>query len=250
MTDLYFSIDIETNGPVPALYSMLSIGVKLIPYRGLDEPGYDVAGPPMSFYRTLRLDPDAGVSPQSMDWWDAFPEAYVAARTRLSDPADAMAELTAWVKEHVAAYGHGDDGEPFTPIAVCAPAAFDFPFVAYYLRKHTGGCVFGYSAVDLRSVIMGRTGMEYRQAGSENYLPEWVTHFPHTHNALDDATEQADVFMRVMKGVRNLKCEDCVSEGRTWVPPEVKCSHGTPRIIRNWGYGITDEIKADAPSEE
>src|SRR4051794_3952070 len=94
--DIYISADVETDGPVPGPYSMLSFGLSVVgTYDGRRLLRADVSDPAGSFYRELR--------PIS----DEFDQEALAVngldRGALSregaDPTDAMLEAAAWVED-------------------------------------------------------------------------------------------------------------------------------------------------------
>ena len=60
MTEIYISTDIEADGPIPGLYSMLSLGAAAFKPDGAIED---------EFSENLTCLPDATEDPDTMDWW-------------------------------------------------------------------------------------------------------------------------------------------------------------------------------------
>lgn len=89
--DMYFSIDIESDGSAPGTSSMLSIAVVALDPVDLTECG--------TFYRTLKRLPEARPENDTMNWWDGFPEQWVQARKDPQDPAEVMRALQEFVIE-------------------------------------------------------------------------------------------------------------------------------------------------------
>ena len=74
MDEVYVSTDIETDGPSPGHYSMLSLAS--VAFR-LDK---SIIG---TFERNLELLPGARQCPRTMEFWKTQPEAWAACRTNL-----------------------------------------------------------------------------------------------------------------------------------------------------------------------
>jgi len=174
--DVYISVDVEADGPIPGDYSMSSIGAV-------------VAGrsPEESFYRELRpiserFDPEAAAV-------SGLDRAALVAGG--ADPAVAMTELTDWV-QRVAGRGK--------PVFVGFNATFDWMFVNWYLVHFTGGSPFGISGLDIKAYYMGALARErWSDTAKRNIESRFLSNLPHTHNALDDAREQAELFMSIRR---------------------------------------------------
>src|SRR5271156_2694404 len=118
MAEIYVSTDVETDGPIPGVNSMLSFG----------SAAYTADKVLVStFTANLELLPGAVGDPETMSWWRGFPEAWADARTNLEDPAAAMTRYVAWVEQL-----------PQRPVFVAYPAGFDFLFVYWYLIRFAG----------------------------------------------------------------------------------------------------------------
>jgi DNA polymerase III epsilon subunit-like protein len=82
------------------------------------------------------------------------------------------------------------------PIFVGFNAPFDWMFVADYLWRFVGRNPFGISALDLKSVYLGRCWGEVRrwsETSSDAIVKRYGITTPHTHAPLDDALEQAEI---------------------------------------------------------
>jgi hypothetical protein len=187
-TEMYFSIDVETDGPVPGLYSMLSIGITALHPETLVEVD--------SFYATLTPLPGAGEHPDTMQWWKEFPERYAEAIADPKDPLAVMTALESWVAATVDRFAL--DGVAPKPLLVAYPIAFDFGFYIYYAHRFAGGARFGFTGLDMASWAMGKRGGAYDDQVKKKWPDEWVTPEDRNalHNALLDARQQADIFRR------------------------------------------------------
>jgi hypothetical protein len=183
--EVYLSYDIESNGPVPGLYSMLSFGVAAFTLND---------GLIATFERNLKLLPGATEDPRTMEeFWVKFPEVYMKTRVNTVDPKQAMLELDKWVA----------DFEPkYKIVNVAGPAAFDFPWIAYYMNyaKPNKQHHVGYACFDIRSYAAAVLKTPYRMTGKRSYPAQWYEGgLPHTHVALDDAIEQGAITFHMMR---------------------------------------------------
>lgn len=176
--EIYVSTDVETDGPIPGVNSMLSFGSAA--YRA-DKTLVS------TFTANLTTLPDAVAHPATLAWWQTQPEAWQACRTDLQDPALAMSHYLAWLK-----------ALPGKPVFVAYPAAFDFLFVYWYLIRFTGESPFSHSALDIKTYAMAMLKRGYRDATKRNMPKHWFDQLPHTHQALDDAIEQGALFCNML----------------------------------------------------
>ncbi len=182
MIEIYVSTDIETDGPVAGLHSMLSLG----------SAAYTANKELLAiFSANLETLPDAPAHPRTAEWWKTQPEAWAACRTNLETPAVAMARYLVWIKSL-----------PGHPVFVAYPAGFDFPFVCWYLTQFTGENPFGFSALDIKSFAMAVMKRDYRKSTKRDMPNDWFDPLPHTHIALDDAIEQGALFCNMLSASR------------------------------------------------
>jgi hypothetical protein len=172
--EILVSVDIEADGPIPGVYSMLSLGATRVDLVGED------------FY--VELQP---ISTQYV------PEALavsgldreVLARTGV-EPVEAMRRFKQWLGEL--------DGRP----VFASFSSWDWMFVFYYLVRYGDGSPFGHSALDMKSLYMGKYGTDWRDTSKRAIArtrPQLLEGLgPHTHNALDDAREQAELLRRIL----------------------------------------------------
>lgn len=185
---LYISVDIEADGPIPGPYSMLSLGAAVAGMQ--DGAGFTAADPEeRTFYRELR--------PISEDF---VPEALAVSgldRARLTaegaEPAVALAEFAAWVRE----VGAGAGAQP----VMCGyPASYDWTFLYWYLVRFTGSSPFGHSGcLDMKTLYAAKARLPLRAVAKGTMPRELLSRRRHTHHALDDAIEQAELLANLMK---------------------------------------------------
>jgi hypothetical protein len=182
--DLYICADIEADGPIPGPFSMLSFGLAIAGrFNGetYEPPGSNEP----TFYRELKPISERFHAPAlAISGFD---------RNRLldegHDPADAMREAAQWVREQTGAQ---------TPVFVAYPAVFDWMFLYWYFVKFIGSSPFGVSqALDVKTMYQQKARARLTEA-TRDHLPRFLrSSRPHTHHALDDALEQADIFARI-----------------------------------------------------
>lgn len=191
--DLYISADVETDGPVPGVFSLLSFGLSAVGrYDGLTFERWDPRQ--RTFYRELR--------PIS----EAFQAEALAVngldRDRLLregiDPIRAMGEATAWIAELSA--GH-------RPVLVAYPVAYDWAFLYWYFQQFAPhGSPFGHSScLDIRTQYQALAGTVFDRSGKTAMPGFLLPDTPHTHNALDDAIEQGELFANLMEWATRMR---------------------------------------------
>jgi hypothetical protein len=178
MSEVYISTDVETDGPIPGPYSMLSFA------SAAYMADKTLLG---TFAANLQTLPGASSDPSTMNWWQQHPEAWAAARAEPQDPAEVLPRYVAWVK-----------GLPGRPVFVAYPAGFDFLFVYWYLIRFAGESPFSFSALDIKTYAMALLKSEYRAAVKRNMPKRWFDPLPHSHKALDDALEQGALFCNML----------------------------------------------------
>jgi len=171
----YISVDIETAGPNPSQYSMLSIGACM------------VCDPKRTFYVEVKpvngnfLPSALSISGLSME---KLAEQGLA-------PAEAMARFETWTKEQA------PEGQ--RPIFVAFNAPFDWMFVNDYFHRYIGHNPFGHNALDLKAFYMGMTGVSWEETAMRHVSGRYSDTRKLTHHALQDAVDQAGLFRNMLR---------------------------------------------------
>ncbi len=84
------------------------------------------------------------------------------------------------------------------PIFVAFNAPFDWMFVNEYFHRYLGDNPFGYSALDMKAFYMGLRGVAWSDTGFEKVTEYFKINHPLTHNALQDALDQAELFRKML----------------------------------------------------
>ena len=195
-TDLYISLDIEADGPIPGPtgwgYSMLSLGACVA--GTLNDAGFRPIDPTAdSFYVELKPISD-----------DVVPEALAICERALSMPRDELltqgAEPTRAMREFVDWVKAAERKHDARAVAVGWPSSWDFgTWVFWYLTHFAGESPFSHGQHrDIRDVLATRQNLPVRGLTKRAIPRHLQPKRRHTHHALDDAIEQAELFANVM----------------------------------------------------
>lgn len=178
MTEYYISVDVETSGPNPSEYSLLSIGACTV-----DEPY-------LTFYVELKpvneqfLESALKVSGLSFECLKEIGKP----------PKEAMEAFAAWLEEVVP--------EGKSPVFVAFNAPFDWLFVADYFHRYLGYNPFGHKALDIKAFYMGMAGVPWRETGMMHLSNKYLGDRTLTHHALADALDQAEIFSALLEELK------------------------------------------------
>jgi hypothetical protein len=185
--DLYISADVEADGPIPGRYSMLSFGLAVT--ATFDGTNFETFDPTeRTFYAELQ--------PISAEYLESALAISGLDRDRLQrdgeHPSSAMTRAASWVREVT---GH------YRPVLAAYPAAFDWTFLYWYFVMYAdGGSPFEHASVlDIKTMYAIKAGVTLTDAVKPRMPKELLSDRPHTHHALDDAVEQADLFVNVFR---------------------------------------------------
>lgn len=171
----WIMVDIESDGPCPGLYSMVSFGAVVV------EPALN-----RTFYGKCRPISDTHV-----------PEALaVSGHTReecmtFPTPEETMARFQAWVVEHSGTRKFRGNIVPDARF-VSDNNGFDWQFVNYYFHRYVGSNPFGHSSTNLGSLFKGL---------EKSMFAKWKHRrkTTHTHHPVDDAKGNAEAMLAAKK---------------------------------------------------
>lgn len=184
--EVYMSADVEADGPIPGPYSMLSFGLAVAGRRTGDEPFRPQDPEAETFYRELKpISPDFVPAALNVSGLDR-----AALERDGADPAQAMADLSLWITEVCGPQGR--------PILVAYPLGFDWMFLYWYLIRFTGTSPFGHSGcLDMKTMYAVKADAPVGRAVKRQMPRHLLSNRRHTHHALDDAIEQAELFVNL-----------------------------------------------------
>ena len=162
----FIMVDIESDGPIPGDYSMISFGAIVVD-EALDR----------TFYGQLKPISD-----------NFIPEALaVSGFTRteteaFNDPKQVMLDFEAWIKAN-------SKGRPFF---ISDNNGFDWMFVCWYFHHFIGRNPFGFSSQNLGSMYKGLVKDTFK-----NF--KHLRKTKHTHHPVDDARGNAEALWTMKK---------------------------------------------------
>jgi ribonuclease T len=168
--DAYISVDVETAGPNPSGYSLLSIGACAVFH------------PQETFYVELKPTNQAFL-PESLASGGFSLET---AAEKGVEPHGAMQRFADWLKKVVPA--------EIQPLFVGFNAPFDWMFVNDYFHRYLGHNPFGHSAIDIKSYYMGLSGLSWAETTMKFVGPLFHNQQSLVHHALHDAIDQGEIF--------------------------------------------------------
>lgn len=178
--EVFVSIDIETTGPVPGLYSMISLGAAAFTKEGGLEPV-------SVFQANLKELPGAERDDETMDWWANHIEAWEEAREKPEDIEEVMRSFQLWITSL---------GPNVVPVYY--PSGYDLPFISYYSQQFLGKVFLTHRAIDTQTLAWALLGSPFVKNCRRSSFPEqWLMPNKSKHKAVADAIEQGQMFMRM-----------------------------------------------------
>lgn len=168
----YIVVDVEADGQLPGINSMVCFGAVVV-REDLSDTFYGQVRPISSTYDSDTL----AVSGFSREQHKKFDE-----------PFKIMNDFKKWI-ESVNKGGR--------PILITDNPAFDFAYINYYMHMYTGGNIFGWSARRIGDLYCG---LVKDVSAKWKYLR--IT--THTHHPVDDAKGNAEVILK-MRDTMGLK---------------------------------------------
>lgn len=176
-TEVHISVDVETAGPNPGTYAMLSIGACV------------VLKPDRTFYRELQPDRMAAEAEALSIHGLSLDRLALSG----SPQREALQDFADWIRQQVPAGG--------TPVFVAFNAAFDWMFINDYFHRYLGYNPFGHNALDIKAYYMGMRRILTFRGLTARMLEEFHPARPLTHNALEDAIDQAQLFRAMVQAI-------------------------------------------------
>jgi hypothetical protein len=195
-TDMYFSADVETDGPIPGPFSLLSFALVCVGTFDGDHFDTSLLQERRHFYCELK--------PISEKFQQEALNVNRLDRSKLLlhglDPREAMTTAADWVTNLAG---------PCRPVLVAYPLSFDWSWLFWYFVMFSeNGSPFSYShCFDLKTAYATKAHQPISESG-RNKLPSYLrARGSHTHNALDDAIEQAEIFTNIFRWGGNDRAE-------------------------------------------
>jgi len=179
LSEIYFSVDIETAGPNPGKYSLLSIGACTIDARR------------STFY--VEMQPvNEMITPES---FAIHRLDLLQLKQKGQPPRIALEKFERWILSNLSSNGRA--------VFTAFNAPFDWMFINDYFHRYLGRNPFGHSAIDIKSFYMGLTGVDWSLTSMRFIGQRYLEGKALSHNALEDALHQADIFERMLAEARS-----------------------------------------------
>jgi hypothetical protein len=162
----YIMVDVETDGPIPGDYSMISFGAVLVDEQ-LDKTFYGQLKPISEQY-ILEALAVSGFSRQETLTFD--------------DPQTVMTNFAAWIKNTA----------KDRPVFISDNNGFDWMFICWYFHHFTKANPFGFSSQNLGSLYKGLVKDTF-----QNF--KHLRKTKHTHHPVDDAKGNAEALLTLKK---------------------------------------------------
>jgi len=159
-----FVVDVESDGPVPGLYSMISFGAVKVD-KNLGCTFYGETAPISDQWIPGAL----AVSNISREQHSAYPS-----------PEIAIKNFAKWIEENT-------EGRP---VFMSDNNGFDAAFINYYMHRYNGSNPFGFSSRRIGDFYAGLV-KDITSANRWKYLRKTK----HTHNPVDDAKGNAEALI-------------------------------------------------------
>lgn len=169
----YIMVDVESDGPIPGDFSMISFGAVLVD-EPLDKTFYGKLKP-----ISAKFIPEAlAVSGHSREETFGF-----------DDPKKVMEDFEQWIGEACAAAGAAGKDRP---IFISDNNGFDWMFMCWYFHHFLGRNPFGHSSQNLGSLYKGLVKDTFK-----NF--KHLRRTKHTHHPVDDAMGNAEALLAMKR---------------------------------------------------
>lgn len=164
----------ETAGPNPADYALLSIGAAL------------VSDPQTSFY--VELQPDKAGQTEEAARIHKLNLDHLA-QTGLP-VKEGLQQFVDWVQTQTGSS---------TPVFVAFNAPFDWMYINDYFHHYLGHNPFGHRALDIKAVFFGLRGVAWSETAFQHVSSHYGQPEVLNHNAEDDARQGAALFAAILQ---------------------------------------------------
>lgn len=176
--ELLISLDLEADGPIPGTedYSMNSLGACLVEYPN---EAFYIELKPISEKFDVEALAVSGLDRDLLKINGVLPEI-------------AMQLFETWVENMMTKYSCN--------LAVAVTLSeWDNMFVDWYSVHFLGRRIVNFTGIEMKSYFMGKHNIKlFKNTGRKQMLMHYPVTTQHTHNALDDAIEQAEIARQML----------------------------------------------------
>jgi len=190
--DTLVVLDWETTGLIPGPFSAISLGAVAV-VNGAEHS---------EFYTNILELPGAKRQRSTMEFWSHHQERWNDTLVNPKPPAEAMGSFVEWILKL--------PGTNKTRVFAANPASFESCFLMYYLYRYLPEDYFAQAfnrvrVLDIRTMVAMLFGKDFSRAERSLIPAEWTEGLKITHNALDDAREQARVLVHLANAHAELR---------------------------------------------
>lgn len=169
----FFVVDVESDGPAPGLYSMISFGAVKVDMNLKT-----------TFYGETKPISECWI-PESL----AISNIDRNTHLQYPEPQKIMEEFSQWVLQNSVG----------KPVFISDNLGFDWSFMNYYFHAYVGSNPFGFSGRRINDFYSGIVKDLYASSKWKKFRKT-----KHTHNPVDDAVGNAEAFIHICK-TNNIK---------------------------------------------
>ncbi len=181
LNEYYIVVDIESSGPSPDRYALLSLGAATL------------ERPSKTFYIEFQPDSDEYTEEALSISGLSIPQL---SNTGIP-PEDALRKFAQWVNTITP---HGQ-----IPIFTAFNAPFDWMFVNTYFHKYLGYNPFGHKALDIKALFMGAHHTPFLHTSHFQICEHYGLTSTLSHHALEDAVQEAQLLERILAEIERLR---------------------------------------------
>ena len=187
----YVVCDIEADGPIPGPHSMISLGAVAIDKFGTHYGEFEINFEPLE---------NASSHPATMKWFSTHASnALEYTRQNRMQPKEAMNKFGDWLLTL-----------PSPRVMAAHPAPLDFMWINWYFQKFLVNRLErppftypffdsrGQGALDIKSYAAAVLNKDYTEIHRDNYPPELYDNSKHSHKAIEDAREYAQLLIKLL----------------------------------------------------
>ena len=188
---IYVVCDIEADGPIPGPHSMISFGAVAVDKSGKNFGEFEINLHPLE---------NATPHPVTMKWFnDNAPEAFEYTKPNRIPPDTAMNKFGDWLLSL-----------PNPRVMAAHPAPSDFMWLNWYMQNFLRDRLkcppfttpffdsMGQSAFCIKSYATAVLKKDFTEVHRETYPKELHDNTKHTHKAIDDAREYANLLIQLL----------------------------------------------------
>lgn len=182
--EVYVSVVVETDGPIPGPYSMIAVGATALSNTGKRIDSTEVCVSPL---------PGTVVHPTSLSYWKKNIGLREEILSKSEDPVDAMSYFSSWVERLKG-----------KPILAAYNSAWTWMWIHWYTTKYTVCSPFPLTALDLKSQASIFIGREFLKTSKHNLPQSWLSIEGQVDSLLVKSRRQAEMLKGILRARRKL----------------------------------------------